>query len=362
MTSVGFLALVVVGLSYVVHADPEPSSLPGAVPAATGAPPASTMAPLATPTRPTRRATPAVPGTRAAPTATRSPAVSTNRPGPTLRVRPVLPTVRPTLPPEPPPPTVELTLTTFNVLGASHTTRSGKRPGMASGTVRARRAAQLIRRHGSDVVGFQELQRSQLATLRRVTNLEFYPGSSGDSENSIGWRRDEWTAVERHTVGIPYFNGGRRDMPFVRLRSVETGLEAWFANFHNPADTSRFRGQQRFRNRATAIETQLANRLIDGTALPVFITGDMNERGEYFCRLTSRSPMVAARGGTNNGRCLPGRPRAVDWIFGSQGVAFTDYFEDRSHLVDITTDHPVISARVRIVGKPGSPLNGLPGN
>ena len=60
--------------------------------------------------------------------------------------------------------------------------------------------------------------------------------------------------------------------------------------------------------------------------------------------------MIAARGGTNNGRCLAGRPRAVDWIFGSQGVEFTGYFEDRSRLVDLTTDHPVLVARVHLVG------------
>ena len=87
------------------------------------------------------------------------------------------------------------------------------------------------------------------------------------------------------------------------------------------------------------------------TGLPVFITGDMNERDSYFCRMTSGAPMVAARGGSHNGGCRPGNPRAVDWIFGSQGVAFSGYAEDRSHLVDITTDHPVVSTSVRIVGE-----------
>jgi endonuclease/exonuclease/phosphatase family metal-dependent hydrolase len=246
-------------------------------------------------------------------------------------------------------------ISSFNVLGASHTSGSGKRPGMASGTVRAGRAAVLIRRHGSDVVGFQELQGSQLAALKRHTNLDFYPGFAlrgQDSENSIGWRRDKWVAVERHVVRIPYFNGGLRAMPYVKLRSLSTGLEAWFANFHNPAETAQYHHQQRYRTRATQIESTLANRLITTTGLPVFVTGDMNERSSYFCRFTERTPMVAARGGSNIGRCQAGRPRAVDWIFGSQGVDFTGYYEDRSHLVDITTDHPVVVARVHITGKP----------
>jgi hypothetical protein len=45
----------------------------------------------------------------------------------------------------------------------------------------------------------------------------------------------------------------------------------------------------------------------------------------------------------------------VDWIFGSQGVSFSGYFEDRSHLVDITTDHPVVGSQVRIVGDAKDP-------
>ena len=68
----------------------------------------------------------------------------------------------------------------------------------------------------------------------------------------------------------------------------------------------------------------------------------------------AHAPMVAARGGTHNGGCRPGRPRAVDWIFGSQGVQFTHYVEDRSRLVDFTTDHPVVTAGVHLIGKPGT--------
>jgi hypothetical protein len=254
-------------------------------------------------------------------------------------------------------------LTTFNVLGASHTGGHGDEARRPSGARRAVGAAALLARHHSDVVGFQELQVPQLAVLERRTDLAFYPGFSMghfDTENSIGWSHSEWTAVEKHVVRIPYFDGGRRTMPVVRLRNNRTGLEAWFTNFHNPAETHRYHHQGRYRLAATHIEAALANRLINTTGLPVFITGDMNERGSYFCRLTAEAPMVAARGGSHNGgHCVVGRPRAVDWIFGSQGVQFTDYVEDRSHLVDITTDHPVVSVHVRISGDAKNP--GLPG-
>ncbi len=341
VTGAGFLALAGVGVTYVVNADPQRATLTQAAPRTTSS--ASSSA------GPSGAVSPASPGY--AVTLTARP--SLRPPGPT-QARPVPRTPKPTPRPQPPP-TLDFRLTTFNMLGASHTSRGGSRPGYASGTVRAARAAALLGRHRSDVVGFQELQGPQLAVLQRRTGLDFYPGFSLGhlgAENSIGWRRDQWVAVEKHTVTIPYFNGGGRQMPFVRLKNLQTGIEAWFINVHNPAETSRFHHQQRFRNRATGIESALVNRLIRTTGLPVFLTGDMNELGPYFCRLTGSAPMVAARGGSNAGRCLPGRPRAVDWIFGSQGVDFTSYDEDRSHLVDITTDHPVITAGVHLVGKP----------
>ena len=255
-------------------------------------------------------------------------------------------------------PSLEFTLVSFNVLGASHTRGRGSRPGFASAAVRIRWTAELLRRYGADVIGFQELQVGQLRDLQRLTNLDFYPGLAKGSlgaENSIGWRSDEWVAVDRRTIDIPYFDGGPRAMPLVRLRSVTSpGIEAWFANFHNPAETARFRNQQRFRTQATLIQARLANLLVD-TGLPVFITGDMNERADYFCRLTSRAPMVAARGGTNiAGRCEAANPPEVDWIFGSQGVQFSDYVEDDSALVDRASDHPLIATRVRIQGAAAS--------
>ena len=305
-------------------------------------------------------------GAPASPTASSSPATPTSsasagyaltfsaQPSPTSTPRPKpAPSAEPSPKPKPPP-ELDFNLTTFNMLGASHTGRGGNHHGFASGRRRAAGAVALLARHRSDVVGFQELQGPQLASLQRNTNLDFYPGFALGhlgTDNSIGWRRDSWVAVQKHTVRIPYFNGGGRAMPVVLLRNISTGIEAWFTNFHNPAETYRFHHQGRFRVRATSIEAALANRLI-ATGLPVFITGDMNERASYFCRLTAKAPMVAARGGTNNGRCLPGRPRAVDWIFGSQGVRFTGYVEDRSHLVDVTTDHPVVTAGVHLVGKP----------
>ena len=137
---------------------------------------------------------------------------------------------------------LDFTLSSFNVLGASHTSGNGKRPGMASGRVRAGRAADLVHRHGSDVVGLPGAAgrpaRRDAAADGDGLLARLRDAAPATRENSIGWRRDKFVAVEKRIVNIPYFNGSPRAMPYVKLRSLDTGLEAWFANFHNPADTS----------------------------------------------------------------------------------------------------------------------------
>jgi hypothetical protein len=67
--------------------------------------------------------------------------------------------------------------------------------------------------------------------------------------------------------------------------------------------------------------------------------------------MTGGAPMVAARGGSNDGTCQAAAPGGIDWIFGSEGVSFTSYVVDRGALVDRATDHPVVVAGVRLVGK-----------
>lgn len=245
----------------------------------------------------------------------------------------------------------DFVLSTFNVLGNSHTLHGGR--GRASGVTRIHGAAALLTRHDVDVAGFQELQSVQARALLRVTHGAYalYPGAGAgqDSDNSIGWRTSQFELVRTRLVSIPYFNGHHRSMPAVLLRHRASGVLVWFANFHNPAETSQFHHQQGWRTQATSIEAALANELRSG-GVPLFVTGDMNERASYFCRFTgAASSMVAARGGTSgSGGCQAGRPRAVDWIFGTRGVSFSGYDEDRTHLVDITTDHPVVSTRVHV--------------
>jgi hypothetical protein len=248
------------------------------------------------------------------------------------------------------PPTATFTVSSFNVLGASHTPVGGKR---AVGTTRIVWANQLLDQHHVDVVGFQEMQAVQLTAFLKLTAgaWSVYPGFAlrqRDTENSIGWRTDEFDLVSATTVNIPYFNGNPRAMPVVLLRDKVSGLMTYVANFHNPADTAQYPNQGKWRTEATRIEVALQNQLTR-TGIPRLMTGDMNERAPYFCRVTKESPVKAARGGYwRDNVCYANKPRAVDWIFGSQRLTFSSYLEDRSPLVAKTTDHPVIATDVTV--------------
>jgi endonuclease/exonuclease/phosphatase family metal-dependent hydrolase len=248
------------------------------------------------------------------------------------------------------PPPASFTVSSFNVLGSSHTPPGGKR---AVGTTRIVWANQLLTRHHVDVVGFQELQRDQATKFLEINagKWALYPGLTAvkrNSENSVGWRTDKFDLVQATTVNIPYFNGNPRAMPVVLLRHKATGALGYFMNYHNPADTSTYRNQGYWRSEATRVEIALSNQLTP-LGIPRFVTGDMNERAPYFCRVTKETPLKAARGGYwKNGVCYAEKPRAVDWIFGSQRLTFSNYLEDRGALAAKTSDHPVVVSDVQI--------------
>ena len=90
--------------------------------------------------------------------------------------------------------------------------------------------------------------------------------------------------------------------------------------------------------------------------LPVFFTGDMNDREEFFCPVTARTELRAANGGSNvGGDCVLPRPSKIDWIMGTREVTFTGYLARDDELVDRTTDHPVIMATASIPPRSASP-------
>ncbi len=242
----------------------------------------------------------------------------------------------------------QFTVTSFNVLGASHT--AGGRRGFGSAAARMRSTVGLFRYHNVSVAGLQEFQATQLGMFTSLTGGAYgvYPGMSLGNQpvqNSIVWRKSEWTLVRAQSTPIPYFRR-RVPMPQVLLRNNATGREVWFANFHNPAD--KYGPAQGARNTATAIEASLVRSFVAG-GHPVIVTGDMNERESFFCRISAAAPLHGANGAYRSGSsCRNASRTAVDWILGTPSVQFSNYALDESTVARRISDHYMIRAGVTL--------------
>jgi endonuclease/exonuclease/phosphatase family metal-dependent hydrolase len=238
---------------------------------------------------------------------------------------------------------VSFRIATFNVLGSQHSTPKGDHPRYPSASWRTPQAAALIARHGIDVVGTQELQEDQLNGLQRATGFAAYPGYAfgrRETDNSILYDPAKFEFVDGSSFTITFENS-RRPQTILKLRERATGREMYFVNMHASAGHDRRDTGTRIAGHLTA--AAVVNDLQD-SGLPIFVTGDMNDRGEFFCRFLPRTGMVAAIGGSTSGGCHPPRGMAVDWITGSGGVSFSSYDEDRSATNRKVSDHLFVSA------------------
>jgi endonuclease/exonuclease/phosphatase family metal-dependent hydrolase len=246
-------------------------------------------------------------------------------------------------------------VTSFNILGSSHTAAGGSKSRMASGKVRAGYTVRLLDNQTIDVAGLQEVQVSQFEEIKRLrgSTWDAHPGralTNWDTHNSLLWRTSVWERVEARTVAIPYFRGKKLQMPYVLLRHRTTGQQVWFANFHNPASSKKKKrgDQSHWRAVATSIQKALALQL-RATGHPVVFTGDMNEKKVYFCRFTKGTAMKAANGGSNGSAgCRPPTRMRIDWIFGSKELRFSGYKDLRTPLVRKTSDHAMIVSQVTV--------------
>ncbi len=233
----------------------------------------------------------------------------------------------------------------FNALGFTHTSRGGDRRGWAPGTTRMRAAVGILQAQNASVIGFQEFQGPQYATFHAMApDFQIYPGGSMGSQplqNSIAWRTSDWELVKAQTIPIPYFYN-RVPMPQVLLRNVHTQREIWFGNFHNPAD--KFHPAQGARVAATAVEAAATRGFVDA-GYPVILTGDMNERESYFCRISMLAPLHGADGAYRDAAgCHTVSPTPVDWITGTTSVRFSSYLRDTSTTSRRISDHFLIKA------------------
>jgi endonuclease/exonuclease/phosphatase family metal-dependent hydrolase len=241
----------------------------------------------------------------------------------------------------------EFRMATFNVLGTSHTRRSGR-----SEAARSSAAMRYVNKHGVSAVGLQELERTQYAAFLRAGQGDWAAvgapsrsGKSTDTRNSIAYKKSRFTLVSHSSLGIPYFHGKQVNIPVVKLKSRKTGETFVMINTHNAADTQG--PAQRYRNEATRREVAIVKRL-RAQGATVFVTGDMNEKRPYFCKMTRSGDMQAASGGSRGARCSPPRVNGIDWIFGSGDATFSNWTSDRSTRASGVSDHPIVVAKVTL--------------
>lgn len=238
------------------------------------------------------------------------------------------------------------TYSTFNILGSNHTAPGSDADEYAPGRIRTEWAVDAINAHRVDIVGFSEIQRDQLTRFLATTrgSYDVWPGEAlggGGVPTTLAWRKDRFTAVTKTSITIP-FVGQQRPQPVVRLREKATGREFWVINAHNSPND-----MQAERDAAMRIEIAKIKELRTTTKLPVFFGGDLNEKANALCKVTSQTDLVAASPSGNWDSCTGWSGMRIDWIFGSN-VTFSGYVADRSPLITRITDHAMIVARATV--------------
>lgn len=237
------------------------------------------------------------------------------------------------------------TIASFNVLGSNHTAPGGGRRSFPAAGARTPQAAGVVNRHGSDIVGLQEVKPDQLSTLTRMTGMVAWPGAgAADPDNSVMWDPARFELVEASTFAVTFMSRPR-PQTVVRLRERTTQRELYVVNMHTSAGHDA-------RNTATRVagwdRGAAEVRALRETGLPVLVTGDMNDRRAFFCRFLPATGFVAAVGGSTSGGCRPPARMPVDWVVGSPDVAFSGYVIDESTVSRRISDHYYINATATV--------------
>ncbi|MGI8523801.1 MAG: endonuclease/exonuclease/phosphatase family protein [Nocardioides sp.] len=242
----------------------------------------------------------------------------------------------------------DITVGTFNVLASQHSTPTGDHPNYPSASVRSVGAANLIKAHHVDVVGTQELKPDQLNAITRMTGFVAWPGyrfGSRNTDNNILYNPARFTFVSGTSYPITFMHAVR-PQTVLKLRENSTGREMYFVNTHVSAGHEPKYTASRRRGHYSAVAE--INKL-KAEGLPVFLTGDMNDRAVFFCRVVPPTGLLASDGGTVAGGCHPPGRLAVDWVLGTGGVSWSGYWQDRSPIGRIS-DHFFVSARAHVSG------------
>lgn len=243
---------------------------------------------------------------------------------------------------------VTIRVGSFNILGSQHTAPGGiKGPGWPSGGARMPGTLERIRAHDVDVLGLQEVQPEQLRSIVSGTGYASYPGSdvgSLNQVNSIIYDPEVFEFVDGSTIMMSNGNGVRA-APIIRLRHRASDREMYFLNAHPPSGSGGGDVAKRvggFNQIVSAVND------LKKSGLPVFVTGDMNDRARFFCHVLPPTGMVASVGGSTAGGCRPPGLMPVDWVVATSDVSFSNYSRDETPIRRRISDHFFISATATV--------------
>jgi endonuclease/exonuclease/phosphatase family metal-dependent hydrolase len=134
--------------------------------------------------------------------------------------------------------------------------------------------------------------------------------------------------------------GRPRPQPILRLKDRATGRQFYVVNTHPSAHGGRYLAERRRGERKLVAVVKRLRR----TGLPVLVTGDMNDREKFYCRVAPPARLVAANGGSYAHGCRPPQsPVPVDWVLGSRGTGWTHYWRDTRPVERRISDHFLVS-------------------
>jgi len=242
-------------------------------------------------------------------------------------------------------------LSTFNLLGNQHTLPGTDEDYRAPSRIRAEWTAQALDLLGLDVVGTQEAQAQQLGWILKATHGEFTSYATPEQGNrwteaALLWRTSAFTAIRTQHFNAPYLQVAM-PRPLVLLQSRATGRQMWVMDVHNAPWKSK--AQQKKRDAAMKIEVAKVQRYTkNGVAF--FFVGDFNEKAKAFCTVLANTSLRSPQHGRimRGGVCKPPVNQRIDWLFGSNGVTWSNYAQTRTPLVANATDHWVQVASVHL--------------
>lgn len=238
-------------------------------------------------------------------------------------------------------------IATFNVLATQHTAPGGQRASWPASSWRSGQTVGLIKNHGADIVGMQEVKSDQLNAITGGTGFRAYSGG-GETDNSIIYNPSMFEFVSGDSFQV-WFMSRNRSQTVVRLRHKASRREFYVINMHPSAGHGGVYASSR--NAAFNTVVGYVNRL-KSEGVPIFLVGDMNDRENFYCRVIPSTGLIAAQGGGGTCGSAP-RMRPVDWVTGWGHVSFGGYVDDFSSESRHISDHPFVSATATLNGLKG---------